>query len=162
MPSSWRSRRRFGLELGEHAQHVQERLARGRAGVHGLLGGAQGDALRLQLVHDVLEVLQRAREAVDAGDHQRVAGLHEVEQHLQLGPPVAAGAGRRLGADHLATGRLEGGALDGEVLVESGYAGVAVGGHGCPERVWTPARYRSRMPETTLLARGNHPTPPCH
>jgi hypothetical protein len=33
-------------------------------------------------VDNVLQILQRARETVDAGDNQGVAWLHEVEQHL--------------------------------------------------------------------------------
>ena len=57
---------------------------RQRPRVHRLLGRAQADALLLQLVHDVLEILQRAGEAVDTGDHERVAGLDEVEQRPQL------------------------------------------------------------------------------
>ena len=53
--------------------------------------------------------------------------LHK--QHLQLGPAIAASARRLLGADHLAAGRLEGCALDAEILVKGGYAGVAIERH---------------------------------
>ena len=86
--------------------------------------------LGLQLVHDVLQVLQRARQAIDAGDDERVAGAQEVEQHLQFAAAVAARAARLLGADHLAPRRFQRGALDREVLVEGGDAGVTVKGHG--------------------------------
>ena len=92
----------IGLELGEHAEHVEKGLAGRGAGVDRLLGRLQRDALGLQLVHDVLQVLQRARQAIDAGDDERVAGAQEVEQHLQFAAPVAARAARLLGPDHLA------------------------------------------------------------
>jgi len=60
-------------------------LAGSRARVHWLLGGAQGHALLLQLMHDILQVFHGPGQPVDARHHQGVAGLHEVEQHLQLG-----------------------------------------------------------------------------
>src|SRR4051812_17470154 len=118
MPSSWRSRRRLVSNSANTPSMSQERLARGRAGVHGLLGRAQGDAATPQLVDDVLEVLQRAGEPVDARDHQRVAGLHELEQHLQLGPAVTSRTAGRLGADHATAGGAQRPVLEGEVLVE--------------------------------------------
>jgi hypothetical protein len=104
-------------------------VASGRARVHRLLGCAQGDTTLLQLMHDVLQVLHGPGEPVDAGDDQGIAGLHEVEQRLQLGPAVTPAAAGRLGADHAAAGRFEGGVLNGEVLVEGADAGVAVDGH---------------------------------
>ena len=79
----------IGLEFGEHAEHVEERLAGSSAGVDRLLGRLQRDALGLQLVYDVLQVFQRTRQAIDAGDDKRVAGSHEVEQHLQFAAAVA-------------------------------------------------------------------------
>ena len=60
----------------------------------------------LELVHDVLEVLQRARQTIDAGDDERVAGAQKVEQHLQLGAAVAARATGLLGTNYLAARRL--------------------------------------------------------
>src|SRR5712672_4652103 len=45
-----------GLELGEHPQHVEEALPRGRAGVDRLLGGLQGDATPSEVMDDVLQV----------------------------------------------------------------------------------------------------------
>ena len=119
----------IGLEFGEHAEHVEERLAGRGAGVDRLLGRLQRDTAGLQLVHDVLEVLQRTRQAVDAGDHERVAGAQEIEQQLQFGAAVATRAAGLLGPDHLAARRLQRGALDREVLVEGGDPGVTVKGH---------------------------------
>ena len=57
-----------------------------------------------------------------------IAGLHEVEKHLQLGPTIAPAAAGLIGVDHAAVGCLEGRALDGEVLVEGTDASVAVDG----------------------------------
>jgi len=73
------------------------------------------------------------RKAIDAGHNQGVAWLHEVEQHLQFGSPVAAGTAGLLGADDGAAGRLEGGTLDREILVEGADACVPVGGHSVPK-----------------------------
>jgi hypothetical protein len=119
----------IGLEFGEHAEHIEERLAGGGAGVDGLLRRLQRDTAGLELVHDVLKVLQRARQAVDAGDHERVAGAQEIEQYLKFGAAVAARAACLLGPDHLAARRLQRGALDREILVEGGNPGVTVEGH---------------------------------
>ncbi len=119
-----------GLELGEHAEHVEECLASGGRGVHRLLGRLQRHPLGLQLMHDVLQILHRPGQAIDAGDDQGVALAQEVEQDLQLAPPVAAGTGGLLGADDVAAGRLQRRALDGEILVDGADAGVAVEGHG--------------------------------
>jgi len=62
--------------------------------------------------------LQRPGEPVDAGDNQGAAGLHELEQHLQLGPAVASRAADLLGTDHLAACCLEAGALGAARLIE--------------------------------------------
>jgi hypothetical protein len=50
-------------------------------------------------VHDVLQVLERAREPVDAGDHERVAAAQEVEEKAELGPPLAVRPAPLLGPD---------------------------------------------------------------
>ncbi len=90
---------------------------------------AQCHAAALQLVYDVLQVSHRADEAIDAGHNQGVSGLHEVEQHLQLSSPIAAGTAGLLSANDSAAGRLEGCTLDRKILVESADACVAVEGH---------------------------------
>ena len=78
-----------------------------------------------------------------------VALAQEVEQDLQLAPPVAAGTGGLLGADDVAAGRLQGRALDGEVLVDGADAGVAVEGHG--------RGGRGREGDVARCTRSNHP-----
>jgi hypothetical protein len=84
-------------------------------------------------MHDVLQVFHRAGKAIDASNDQGVTGLHEVEQDLQLGSPVAAGTAGRLGTNDTAAGRFEGRTLDREVLVESADTCVAVRGHFVPK-----------------------------
>ena len=106
----------IGLEFGEYAEHVEERLASRGAGVDRLLGRLQGDTPGLELVHDILDVLQRPCQTIDAGDDERVAGAQEVEQDLQFGAPVAPR--RLLRTNNLAAGGLEGSSLDREILVE--------------------------------------------
>src|SRR5262245_66441991 len=63
------------LELREHAQHVEERLAGGGAGIDRLLRSLEVNVLLAQLMHDVLEVPHASRQAIDACDYQRVATL---------------------------------------------------------------------------------------
>jgi hypothetical protein len=94
-----------------------------------LLGRLQRDAAGLQLVHDVLEVFQRSRQAINAGDDKRVTGAQELEQCLEFGAAVATRAARFLGADHLAARRLECGVLDRKVLIEGRDPGVTVNRH---------------------------------
>jgi hypothetical protein len=63
------------LELGEHAQHVQQALAGGRAGVDPLL---QYRAARRDSANDVLKVSDASGEAIDAGDKSGRRGAHPV------------------------------------------------------------------------------------
>jgi hypothetical protein len=74
----------IGLEFGEHAEHVEERLAGRSAGIHRLLSRFQRDAAGLQLVHDVLEVFQQTRQA-----EGRPVGLCERLTNLEAQPPTA-------------------------------------------------------------------------
>ena len=74
-----------GLELGKDAEYVEERLAGSARGVHGLFGGSEMGALVLECRDNGLEITHRARQAVDARDHQRLAGMDEIEDGPELG-----------------------------------------------------------------------------
>jgi hypothetical protein len=69
-------------------------------------------------VDDVLQVLHRSGEPVDARHHQRVAGTQEVEQDLQLGARAALGARLLLRPDRLAAGSAQRRFLYTEVLID--------------------------------------------
>ena len=71
-----------GLELGKNAQHVQKRLTRRRSGIDRLFRCPEVRTLLAKLMHDVLQVPHAPGEAVNAGDHKRVAGPHEVQKRL--------------------------------------------------------------------------------
>ena len=105
------------LELGDAGKHGQHH-APGRAGRvgPGLAEGAQAGAGLTQLLGDPQQVAGRARQAVEAVDHDHVLLAHLVEQARQL-RPVAPGAGELLLVEAPATGLLQRGALQGEVLV---------------------------------------------
>ena len=107
------------LELGEHAEHVEERFAGCVARVDRLLGGFERNALGLQFVNDVLQILHGACEAVNARHDNRIALADAFEEHLQLCAAVAARAGLLLGENLQAASRFEGGLLDAEVLIGS-------------------------------------------
>ena len=63
-----------GFELGDHGQHVEQQSPDriGRA-VH-RAAEVEADVAAGEVVDDVARVGQRAREAVELGDHERVAG----------------------------------------------------------------------------------------
>jgi hypothetical protein len=107
---------------GGHGEHH----APGRAGGvgPGLAQRAQPGPGLAQLLGDLEQVAGRARQAVEARDHDHVALARLVEQAGQL-RPVALGAGDLLLVDAPAAGLLEHGALQGEVLVVGADPGVA-------------------------------------
>src|SRR5262249_86020 len=73
-----------GFELREYAEHVEEAFPRCRAGVDWLFSGSQGRSSRLHDTHDVLQVSDAAREAVNARDHQNISSAKEVENCTKL------------------------------------------------------------------------------
>jgi hypothetical protein len=84
-------------------------------------------------VDDVLQVLHRSREPVDARNDQRVALAQEVEQNLQLGTRAPLGSRLLFRPDRLATGRTQCRDLNIEVLVCGGHARIAEKRHGSPD-----------------------------
>ena len=60
-----------GLELGEDPQHVQKGFPGRALRIDRLFGRPEGDAAFLEQVHDILEVFDTARQAVNPGDHER-------------------------------------------------------------------------------------------
>jgi hypothetical protein len=62
------------LELRENAEHVEEGLASGGAGVDWLVRGLQRPALGPHGTDDVLKVSDAAREPINARNHQDIAG----------------------------------------------------------------------------------------
>ena len=71
-----------GLELGEDAEHVEERLAGSGRGVHGLFGSGKMGALVLECRDDDLKIVHGARQPVDVRDHQRLARMDEIEDRV--------------------------------------------------------------------------------
>ena len=63
-----------------------------------------------------LEITHRARQAVDARDHQGLPAMDELEDSPEFGTPLEGGAVAGLRTDHGAPCRLEGGGLDVEIL----------------------------------------------
>ena len=104
------------LELGEGADHLHHH-APGRGGGVDVLGDRPEAGARLaDPLHDVQHVLQRAGQAVELPDNDRVALAQVVEQAVQLRPvPAPAGGGFLEQAP--ATGRLERLRLQGVVLL---------------------------------------------
>ena len=58
-------------------------LAGCRAGIDRLLGGLQRHAFGLQRPHDVLKVAYGPREAIHAGNDQRVSLTHALSRHAK-------------------------------------------------------------------------------
>ena len=107
----------IGFKFREHPEHVQERLARRVAGVDGLFGGLQRRALGPQFTYDVLKVAYAPRQSVNPSDHEHVAGADEVQKGPKFPPPLSSCPADFFLSDHLASGFLQFGHLDGEVLI---------------------------------------------
>src|SRR5262249_6070771 len=67
------------LELGEHAEHVEEAFTGRGACIDRLFSCLERCATRLHRAHDVLQVADATSKAIDAGDHQHVTLAEEVE-----------------------------------------------------------------------------------
>jgi hypothetical protein len=76
---------KVGLELGEHAQHVEEGLPRGSACIYRLLGGLQAGTLGLYGANNILKITDAPSLPVDPGDHQHVTGAKKIQHRLKLG-----------------------------------------------------------------------------
>ena len=120
----------IGFEFSEYAQHVQEGLARSASRVYGLLDRLEDDAALLQPVHDVLQILDAAREAINPGHDERVTPPQEIEQRRQLSSAGAAGAARLLGSNNVAAGGAQRLLLQGEILAAAGHAYISIERHG--------------------------------
>ena len=90
MPSSRRSRRKLVSNSANTPSRSRNALPAAVAVSTGCSVAFSLAPFAFQLVHDVLQVLHRSGEPVDASDHQCVAVIQEIEQHLELGAPVAA------------------------------------------------------------------------
>ena len=104
------------FELREHPEHGVEHLPHRGCGIDVLLGDVEADVALPQLVGDLDQVGERAPEAVDPSDGEHVALPQIVQAGGELGaltPPAAD----LVGVDLLAAEALEGGDLDGAVLV---------------------------------------------
>jgi hypothetical protein len=90
----------------------------------------QDRAARPDGANDVLKVSDAPGEAVDASDHQDVAGMQEFQHRAQRLAALGRGAAPLLRPDDLTTGRLERRLLDGEVLIGRAHPGIPNDGHG--------------------------------
>jgi hypothetical protein len=71
-----------GLELGEHAEHIEEALAGGCAGIDRLFGRLRDGTASPYSAHDVLEIADASREPINTGDHQHVTVAKKIEDRL--------------------------------------------------------------------------------
>ena len=85
-------------------------------------------ALVLECRDNDLEIAHRACQAVDARDHQRLAGMDEFEDGLQFRTSRKGGAVAGFGADHGAARGLQRCHLGIEVLVRGRDPGIADAG----------------------------------
>jgi hypothetical protein len=92
-----------GLELGEHAQHVEEALSGGGAGVDRLLGRLEGGAARADRADDVLQIADAPGQAIDAGDHENVPGVQKFQHGAECLTSLGRGPAPLLGPDDLTT-----------------------------------------------------------
>lgn len=119
-----------GFELGEDAEHLEERHARRGRSVNRLFGSPKVCALLPQASDNAFKVTDRARQAVDAGDHQGIAWADEGQDRLQLVAAFRRSAAPLFAADYGAARIAQRLLLDTAVLVVGADAGVSDGrGH---------------------------------
>lgn len=75
----------IGLELSEDSKHVEECLASRVARVDWLLSRLEMDTLGFEVSDDVLEVTERASQAINSGDYQNVSWTQEVHERREFG-----------------------------------------------------------------------------
>jgi hypothetical protein len=97
----------------EHTEHIKERLTGGAPGVDRLLRRLKRHALFFQLVHDILKIFHRARQAIDAGYDHCVAFPDAFQQNLQFRASIPTSARPFLFENRHATRFLKGSMLDG-------------------------------------------------
>ena len=112
------------LELGQGREQVEHQPAARGGGVDRLGQRAQADALLAHGLDGLDQLLERARQAIQLPDHQRVALAHVAECRLELGP-LTLRAGGLLLVDLGAPGRGERIQLQGEILLLGRDPGVA-------------------------------------
>jgi hypothetical protein len=104
------------LELGQGGEEVEHQLAAGGGGVDRLGQRAQTDAARTEVLDGLDQLLERAGEAVELPDHERVARAHAGEGGLER-RAVALRAGGLLLEHPAAAGAVQRVELRGEVLL---------------------------------------------
>ena len=97
------------LELGEHAHHLEQRLAAGRRGVHALLMEVQVDLEGMQLGQERDQVLQRPAKSgnftlVGSVANHRPDCIINVPRAFDLALLEPCAGGSRAAADPLRTG----------------------------------------------------------
>ncbi len=122
----------IGFEFGEDAEHIEKRLTGGTARVDRLLSCLQRHSAGLQLMDDVLQVFDAARQPIDPSDDERVARTQETEQGLKLRSASPVRSAFRFSSDYVTTRHPQRLLLDGEILVERGDTRVAVKRHFLP------------------------------
>lgn len=103
---------------------MEDQPARRRGGVDVLGERAEASAARLDRLHDVEKVAQRAGEAVVLGDDDHVSGAELVEELIELRPRPGRAADL-VGEDALRAGGREGVVLGFKLLVVGRDAGVS-------------------------------------
>src|SRR5438270_1591827 len=125
MPAEVRSRIMGALELRERADHLHHHTAGRGSGVDVLCDRLKAGARLSDSLHDVQHVLQRAGQAVELPDYDRVS-LAEVAEHpVQFGPVPTAARRRLLEQAPTAGGSERPGLQHVVLLVALGYAGIA-------------------------------------
>ena len=104
---------------------MSKKAFRGGGRIHRLLGGGKMRAFPQSRYND-LQIAHGPRQPIDAGDHQRLAGMDEVEDGLQFGAVFETGATLLLPAHHAAARGRQRRNLGVEVLIHCRRASIAI------------------------------------
>lgn len=113
------------LELSHGPDHVEGETAPGRRGVDGFRQRGEARARLAEPVEKLDQARERAPEAVQLPDHQHVAAADPPERLREAGAGILRARDPLILIDGLAPGRLERMALQVEILLVGGDAGIS-------------------------------------
>ena len=114
----------FAFHLSEHGTDLQHGLAHDRGGIDPFLEGAQADALALELLPQIDQLVGRSAKPVETSDDERVAAAKMRESGGKAGLIGARTRGAVL-KHAVAVDPCQGVALEIELLIVGRDAGIA-------------------------------------
>lgn len=117
MPSIWRSRLRLVSNSAKTPSISRKALPAAERVSHWLFCCPERYALLIQGIHNVLQVLNAAGQAIHACHHQRITRAQELQQQLQLAPSGPAASAGFFCTNNFTTSSAENLCLQSKILI---------------------------------------------